>query len=138
MIFPEIICCLAINIKLRLFKLMLWSPSWSGNTASVIEKLFDQPNDFETCDLNYPRRIRAFSSILCEIEKFYFGPQPCQKLDSLLDCKNNLHSNYNSDQQIGCDFERVIGLIFGPIRIWNQRILSQLQFLCNPLFKFVL
>ena len=45
------------------------------------------------------------------------------------------YSNYNFDQQIGRDFERVIGLIFEPILIWNPRILSQLQFLCGPLLQ---
>ena len=36
---------LGFNIKLQLLKLNLWSPSWSGNTASVVQKRFDQPKD---------------------------------------------------------------------------------------------
>ena len=37
------------------------------------------------------------------------------------------YSNYNSDQQIGHDFERVFGLVFWANLILNSRILSHLK-----------
>ena len=78
------------NIKLQLFKLKLWSPSWSGTLPVSYRSFLTNQTMSKYCDLNYRRRIRPFSSLGCEIEKFWFGPQSCQKLDSLLDCKNNL------------------------------------------------
>ena len=73
------------------------SLSWScgilvevGTLPASYKRFLTNQTMSNHCNFDYLRRIRPPYSFLYEIEKFWFGLQPCQKLDFLLDCKNNL------------------------------------------------
>ena len=81
---------LGFHIKLQLFKLKLRSPSWSGTLPELYRSFLSNEMMSKYCDLDYHRIIRTSSSFLYAIEIFWFGLQPCQKLDSFSECKNSL------------------------------------------------
>ena len=70
---------LGFNIKLQLFKLNLWSPSWSGTLLAWYRSFFTNQMTLTYCDLDYPRMIRTSFSCLYENRKIVIWPSTLSK-----------------------------------------------------------